>query len=97
MLDVTLAAGEAVNVLTAAEGQQGSGGLRIAGGAPDGQGSALAIEVAAQPAHGDEVITLHAGSQVFLEPGAAGYLSDQVLDVHKDVDGQFHFALHRKF
>jgi Fe-S cluster assembly iron-binding protein IscA len=96
MLDVTVAAGEAINVLTAAEGRrQDSGGLRI--GAPDEQGSALAIEVAAQPVQGDEVITSHAGSQVFLEPGAAGYLSDQVLDVHKDVDGQFHFALRRKF
>jgi hypothetical protein len=39
------------------------------------------------------VVTADAGAQVFLEPQAAEFLSDKVLDVQQDAEGQLNFAV----
>jgi Fe-S cluster assembly iron-binding protein IscA len=92
MLAVTEAAAEAISALTAQGGNQ-EGGLRFAMQAsPDSQ-AALALTVAPAPADGDQVVTANEGAHVFLEQEAADYLSDKVLDVQPDADGQLSFAV----
>jgi hypothetical protein len=59
----------------------------------DDSQTALALSVAPAPAAGDEVVTAVEGAQVFLEPQAAEFLSDKVLDVQQDPEGQLNFAV----
>jgi iron-sulfur cluster assembly protein len=93
MLTVTDAAAEAINALSTAEGKGESGGLRFAVHAESEEGATLAVSVAAEPTDGDEVVTGTEGAQVFLDPQAALYLSDKVLDVQPDEQGQLNFAV----
>jgi Fe-S cluster assembly iron-binding protein IscA len=93
MLAVTEAAADAISALTAQEGVQGEGGLRFAMRAMDDSQAALALSVAPAPAAGDQVITSEDGAQVFLEPEAAEFLSDKLLDVEQDAEGQLNFAV----
>jgi Fe-S cluster assembly iron-binding protein IscA len=93
MLAVTEAAADAISALTAQEGVQNQGGLRFAMRSLDDSQTALALSVAPAPADGDEVVTADAGVQVFLEPQAAEFLSDKVLDVQQDAEGQLNFAV----
>jgi iron-sulfur cluster assembly protein len=93
MLAVTEAAADAISALTAQRGLQDEGGLRFAVHTRDDSQDALALTVAPAPAAGDEVVTADAGAQVFLEPRAAEYLSDKVLDVESDADGQLNFTI----
>ena len=93
MLAVTEAAAGAITALTAQEGVQDQGGLRFAMRALDDSQTALALSVAPAPADGDEVVTAQEGAQVFLEPEAAEFLSDKVLDVQQDAEGQLNFAV----
>jgi iron-sulfur cluster assembly protein len=93
MLAVTEAAADAISALTAQEGVQDHGGLRFAMRSVDDSQTALALSVAPAPADGDEVVTADAGAQVFLEPQAAEFLSDKVLDVQQDDEGQLNFAV----
>jgi Fe-S cluster assembly iron-binding protein IscA len=92
MLAVTEAAAEAISALTAQGGNQ-EGGLRFAMQASSDSQAALALTVAPAPADGDEVVTANEGAHVFLEQEAADYLSDKVLDVQPDADGQLSFAV----
>jgi Fe-S cluster assembly iron-binding protein IscA len=94
MLEVTPAAAEAINAATAAKGVSDTGGLRISVDSTTEQGAMLNSAIAAQPAEGDQVITSEDGPQVFLEPDAALYLTDKVLDVDQDADGQRYLSLH---
>jgi Fe-S cluster assembly iron-binding protein IscA len=93
MLAVTEAAAGAISALIAQEGVEEQGGLRFAVRTADDSQAALALSVAPGPADGDQVVTAEAGAQVFLEPQAADYLSDKVLDVQQDGDGQVSFAV----
>ncbi|MQA09801.1 MAG: iron-sulfur cluster biosynthesis protein [Pseudonocardiaceae bacterium] len=93
MLAMTDAAAEAINALTAQEGQDESGGLRFAVQADEQAGAALALSLAPQPETGDEVLKAETGAQVFLDTQAAEYLSDKVLDVQQDGEGQLNFAI----
>jgi iron-sulfur cluster assembly protein len=93
MLAVTEAAAEAISALTAQGGIQQEGGLRFAMQSESDSQAALALSVAPAPAAGDQVVTAREGAQVFLEEQAASYLSDKVLDVQPDGDGQLSFAV----
>lgn len=93
MLAVTEAAAEAISALTAQGGIQQEGGLRFAMQANTDSQSSLALTVAPAPAEGDQVVKADAGAQVFLEEQAADYLSDKVLDVQPDGEGQLSFAV----
>ncbi len=92
MLAVTEAAAEAISALTAQGGIQ-EGGLRFAMQASTDSQAALALTVAPAPADGDQVVTANEGAHVFLEQEAADYLSDKVLDVQPDAEGQLSFAV----
>ena len=93
MLAVTEAAAGAITALTAQEGVQDQGGLRFEMRALEDSQTALALSVAPAPAEGDEVVTAQEGAKVFLEPEAAEFLSDKVLDVQQDTEGQVSFAV----
>ncbi|HVW44054.1 MAG TPA: iron-sulfur cluster biosynthesis family protein [Amycolatopsis sp.] len=93
MLAMTDAAAEAISALTAQEGKQETGGLRFAVQAQQEQGAQLALSVAEQPEAGDQVLGTDAGARVFLEPQAAQFLDDKVLDVQQDDQGQLNFAV----
>jgi Fe-S cluster assembly iron-binding protein IscA len=93
MLAVTEAAAEAITALTAQGGVEEQGGLRFSmQNAADAQ-TALALTVAPAPIDGDQVVTADTGANVFLEEQAADFLSDKVLDVQQDSDGQLNFAV----
>ncbi len=94
MLAVTEAAAGAITALMAQEGvPPEQGGLRFAVQAVNDSQAALALTVAPGPSEGDEVVTAEAGAHVFMEPQAAEYLSDKVLDVQEDPEGQLSFAV----
>jgi iron-sulfur cluster assembly protein len=93
MLAVTEAAADAISALTAQEGVQHQGGLRFEMRSVADSQTALALSVAPAPADGDEVVTAQEGAHVFLEPEAAQFLSDKVLDVEQDAEGQLNFAV----
>ena len=93
MLAVTEAAADAISALTAQEGVDQEGGLRFEMRALEDAQTALALSVAPAPADGDQVVTAQQGAQVFLEPQAAQFLSDKVLDVQQDAEGQLSFAV----
>jgi iron-sulfur cluster assembly protein len=93
MLAVTEAAAEAITALTAQGGVEDQGGLRFSMQAQSDSQSALALTVASAPVEGDQVVTADTGAHVFLEEQAADYLSDKVLDVQQDAEGQLNFAV----
>jgi iron-sulfur cluster assembly protein len=93
MLAVTEAAADAISALTSQRGIDQDGGLRFAVQTRDDSQDALALTVAPGPADGDEVVTVDAGAHVFLEPRAAQYLSDKLLDVEQDQEGQVNFTI----
>jgi Fe-S cluster assembly iron-binding protein IscA len=93
MLTVTDAAAEAISVLSSSEGMGEAGGLRFAVQSETEQGATLAVSVTPEPAAGDEVVTSERGSQVFLDPDAASYLTDKVLDAQPDESGQLNFTV----
>ncbi len=92
MLAITEAAAEAISALTAQGGNE-QGGLRFAMEAESDSHAALALTVAPAPAEGDQVLTANEGAHLFLDEQAADYLSDKVLDVQPDGDGQLAFAV----
>ena len=69
MLAMTEAAAEAINVLTAQEGQQEAGGLRFALRGAHDESAQLAVSVAPAPEEGDQVVGSDAGAKVFLVNG----------------------------
>ncbi|ASR35113.1 iron-sulfur cluster biosynthesis protein [Prauserella marina] len=92
MLAMTDAAVEAISALTSQDGQQ-SAGLRFAVREENESGAQLALSIAPAPEDGDEVLGTNSGAQVFLEPQAASFLDDKVLDVQQDEQGQLNFAV----
>lgn len=93
MLAVTEAAAEAISALTAQGGIQQEGGLRFAMQTEADSQAALALTVAPAPTEGDQVVTANESAHVFLEETAADFLSDKVLDVQPDNEGQLTFAV----
>ena len=87
MLAITETAATAIKELTAAQEQPDEAGVRIAAreaadvNAPD----SLELSLVDGPAEDDEVVDEH-GAHVFLEPRAASYLEDKLLDAH--IEGQ---------
>jgi iron-sulfur cluster assembly protein len=93
MLVLTEAAAEAVKSLTATPQLPEGSGLRIASAAPEPEApEALQVTAAAGPSENDLIIEA-AGAHVYLEPKAAAYLQDKVLDAEVDQDGKAVFSL----
>ena len=93
MLVLTEVAAEVVKSVTSTP-QAGEGaGLRIASAVPQPQEpGALEVTAASGPGQGDQVIEA-SGARVFIEPQAAAYLEDKVLDAQIDAQGKAHFSL----
>lgn len=93
MLVLTEAAAQAVKSLTATPQQPEGSGLRISSNAPEPEApGALQVVAAPGPSENDLVVET-AGAHVYLEPKAAEYLDDKVLDAQVDQEGQAHFSL----
>jgi iron-sulfur cluster assembly protein len=93
MLVLTEAAAEAVKSVTSSPQVPDGTGLRIAPSAPDsGSPAEFQLTAALAPGEGDQVIEA-AGARVFLEPQAAAYLEDKVLDAQVDEQGEARFSL----
>jgi iron-sulfur cluster assembly protein len=92
MLALTPAAVEVVNTITAASGMPDTAGLRIATTGEDPRSGGLELEIVPEPVDRDEVVG-ETGARIFLEPGAAAYLSDKVLDGQLDDEGRARFAV----
>lgn len=96
MLVLTEAAAEVVKSVTSTPQAPEGTGLRIASSAPNSGSpenpSALQVTAAAGPGDSDQVIET-AGARVYLEPRAAAYLEDKVLDAEIDEEGNAHFTL----
>ena len=93
MLVLTEAAAEVVKSVTLTPQAPQGAGLRIASpvAEPETPGS-LELVAAAGPAENDQVLEA-AGARVFLEPNAALYLADKVLDAQVDPQGNARFSL----
>jgi Fe-S cluster assembly iron-binding protein IscA len=93
MLVLTEAAAEVVKSVTSTLQAPGGAGLRIASSAPEPESpGALQLTAATRPGENDQVIEA-AGARVFLEPQAAIYLEDKILDARVDEQGEAHFSL----
>ena len=93
MLVLTEAAAEAVKSVTSTPQASQGAGLRIASSVPQPQEpGALQVTAAPGPGQGDQVIEA-AGARVFVEPRAAAYLEDKVLDAQIDAQGKPQFSL----
>ena len=93
MLVLTEAAAEAVKSVTSTPQTPDGTGLRIVSSASDPEDpGALQVTAAAGPGENDQVIEA-AGARVFLEPQAAAYLDDKVLDAQLDEQGKAQFIL----
>jgi Fe-S cluster assembly iron-binding protein IscA len=91
MLVLTQTAVAVVNNLTSAVGTEGAG-LRISSGTTTPPGGGLQVEITPGPAEQDQVLS-ERGARVFLDPDAASYLDDKVLDANVDDQGGPHFML----
>jgi Fe-S cluster assembly iron-binding protein IscA len=92
VLTLTPAAAEVVGAISSASGVPETGGLRIAPAMDPQQESGLELQLVEAPAAGDEVVT-EPGARVFLEPRAADYLADKVLDGGLDAQGRPSFTV----
>jgi iron-sulfur cluster assembly protein len=93
MLVLTEAAAEVVKSLTSTPQAPEGAGLRIASTAEDPENpGALEVSAAPGPSENDQVIE-SGGAHVYLEPHAAVYLEDKVLDARVDGAGNTHFTL----
>jgi iron-sulfur cluster assembly protein len=92
LLAITETAATAIRSLTTTHEQSEEAGVRIvAREDADVATSALELSLAAGPAEDDQVIDEH-GAHVFVEPRAASYLDDKLLDAN--IDGhQVRFAV----
>ncbi|MGW4213108.1 iron-sulfur cluster biosynthesis protein [Lentzea sp. NPDC004789] len=96
MLEVTPMAAEVINELTSQSAAPNDGvGLRFALATDNNSQAALELSLA-EPVDGDEVVAAPAGAKVIMEPAAAHYLEDKVLDVREDSEGNPAFAIARQ-
>ncbi len=90
MLVLTEAAAEVVKSVTDTPQAPDGTGLRIT---QEGQqAGALQLAAAAEPGAGDQVVET-SGARLFLDPQAAAYLEDKVLDAEVDTQGKVRFTL----
>ncbi|MFD5831495.1 iron-sulfur cluster biosynthesis protein [Lentzea sp. NPDC060358] len=95
MLEVTPMAAEVINELTSqTEATEDEVGLRFALAA-DQDNQALELSLS-EAVDGDQVVAAPAGAKVMMEPAAAQYLDDKVLDVRQDDEGNPAFAIARQ-
>jgi len=93
MLVLTETAAEVVKAITSNSQAPGEPGLRIVSSAADpADPGALQLTAAPGPSENDQVIEA-AGAHVYVEPQAALYLEDKVLDAEVDSEGKAHFSL----
>jgi iron-sulfur cluster assembly protein len=93
MLVLTEAAAEVVKSVTSTAQAPDGAGLRIASPSPEPESpGALQVTATTGPRENDQVIET-AGARVFLEPQAAIYLDDKILDAQIDEQGNAHFSL----
>ena len=93
MLVLTEAAAEVVKSVTSTPQIPEGAGLRISSSAQDTENpGGLRLAAAPGPGGDDQVIEA-AGARVFVEPQAAAYLADKVLDARVDEQGEAHFTL----
>jgi iron-sulfur cluster assembly protein len=91
MLVLTDAAAEVVKSVTDTPQAPDGTGLRITQSAPE-PGSGLELAAATEPGVNDQIVET-AGARVFLDPLAAAYLDDKVLDAEVDTQGKVRFTL----
>jgi Fe-S cluster assembly iron-binding protein IscA len=93
MLVLTEMAAEVVKSVTSTPQTPDGAGLRIVSSAsePEDPG-ALQVTAAAGPSENDQVIEA-GGARVFVEPQAAAFLDDKVLDAQVDEQGKAQFTL----
>jgi iron-sulfur cluster assembly protein len=89
MLVLTEAAAEAVTSIV--QGPEGSG-MRIASAPEPENPGALKLTATTVPGENDQVVEA-AGARVFVEPTAASYLDDKILDARIDEMGNARFSL----
>jgi iron-sulfur cluster assembly protein len=93
MLVLTEAAAEVVKSVTSTPEAPDGAGLRIASSVRGAEeAGTLQLTAVPGPDDNDQVIEA-AGARVFLEPQAAAYLEDKVLDAQVDEQGTAHFSL----
>jgi iron-sulfur cluster assembly protein len=92
MLVLTEAAAEVVKTVTSSPQAPDGAGVRIVSAPQPENPDALRLSAAAEPSENDQVVEA-AGARIFVEPQAAAYLEDKVLDARLDEQGQAHFAL----
>lgn len=93
MLVLTEAAAEVVKSVTSNPQAPDGAGLRIASPEPEPDSpGALQVTAAPGPGEEDQVIET-AGARVFIEPQAAIYLDDKILDAQLDEQGNARFSL----
>jgi Fe-S cluster assembly iron-binding protein IscA len=93
MLVLTEAAAEVVKSVTDTPQAPDGTGLRITQSATEpGGGNGLELAAAAEPGNNDQVVET-SGARVFLDPRAAAYLDDKVLDAEVDPEGKVRFTL----
>lgn len=93
MLLLTETAAEVVKAITSTPQSPEGTALRIESSVPQpADPAALQLSTAVAPAENDQIIEA-GGARVYLEPEAAAYLDDKVLDAQLDQEGQAHFSL----
>jgi iron-sulfur cluster assembly protein len=96
MLEVTPMAAEVINELTSqTPAESDDVGLRFALAAEQNSQAALELSLS-EAVDGDQVVEAPAGAKVIMEPAAAEYLEDKVLDVREDSEGNPAFAIARQ-
>jgi Fe-S cluster assembly iron-binding protein IscA len=92
MLVLTEAAAEVVKAIASTPQAPEGSGLRIVSSAGAADPGALQVTAAPGPSENDQVVEA-AGAHVYLEPQAAAYLEDKVLDAEVDNEGKARFSL----
>jgi iron-sulfur cluster assembly protein len=93
MLVLTTAAAEVVKSVTSAPDLPEGTGLRIVADTPNPEAATeLRMTTVPAPDASDEVLEGD-GARLFVDPGAAVYLDDKILDANIDEQGTAHFTL----
>ena len=92
MLVLTEAAAEVVKAIASTPQAPEGSGLRITSPAGAADPGTLQVTAAPGPGENDQVVEA-AGAHVYLEPQAAAYLEDKVLDAEVDSEGKAHVSL----
>jgi iron-sulfur cluster assembly protein len=94
MLAISPRASDAISQALEAASVPDGAGLRLTPGQSSAEGTAVQITFVTAPDPADHVIETGAAADVFVAPGAAELLDDQVLDADVAPDGAITFALY---